>query len=166
LVLVSGIFVAPGDQLGVFTFAQGEIIPIVPGTDCITSALPNCTWNYVLSFSTPDGSFSGLELGGDSGSEAAVAIYDTAGDPLAFMQVNGGPSAIYEMWFISGANGGPLDLARSRYQFGARLPLPPGLSLREEYKTRWTRILQTGTSIPLNLYWSRRNRPRCFCSAP
>lgn len=46
--------VAPGDQVGAWTFAQGEIIPTVPGVDCSTPIFPpTCTWNYVKYFSTP-----------------------------------------------------------------------------------------------------------------
>lgn len=90
------------DQAGVFRFAQAETIPTMPGLSCTYPYPIGCSFNSVKYFSTPDGTPIAMA----AGSQAGVGIYDSSGDPLALMYVGGGPSAIYNMLFITSATNG------------------------------------------------------------
>ena len=104
---------------GQFQFNAG-IVPVNTNANipCLVPLAPFDTgycWDQPQFFAADDGS---LIAPYGAGKRGGVAIYDTAGDPLALMVVTCGVQASCQMNFYSGIQGAPMDVAVLQAEYG------------------------------------------------
>jgi len=109
---------------GEFQFNAG-IVPVNPNATipCLVPLAPfdaGYCWDQPQFFAADDGS---LIASYGAGKRGGVAIYDTAGDPLALMVVSCGVQASCQMNFYSGIQGGPIDVGVLQAEYGLRADL-------------------------------------------
>jgi hypothetical protein len=108
---------------GQFQFNPGEV-PVNPNATlpCLFPSLVRVgfCWDSSQFLAADDGSLV-APYGGQPG--GGIAIYNTAGDPLALMVASCGVQAICQMNFYAGIQGNPIDVAVLQAQYGLQADL-------------------------------------------